>query len=246
MRYPVHAIALILVTAGLTLTSPLPQAQPATKAAGEAQSPSYALRKHHELQQVLDDMARTMAWMQEQMDKGELAPEARKDMASSMKKMSAMMHRISALLHRPLMSDAEATGQFETMRRQMDEMEKARPMSEPTRPHPAAAAPGSGAARSLRAEYEMGQLLQDMASEMGRMQDQVNIGKLTPKMLNEISSRMEQMSGMMRSLSSLTAHSAMKDADMRRQLEKMQLQMAHMRDSPEMSGTAGQQERAAP
>jgi hypothetical protein len=240
MRSQLLAIPVVLAAAAFTLASPLLQAEPAAKAGEAAQTPavlpSHSLRLHNEMRKVMDDMAQEVDGMQEQMGKGELPPEARNGMVSSMKKMSVMMHRMSDLLHHPSMNEPRARKQLETMRKQMDEMKKAPKMSEPAGPHPATTTPGSGAARSLRAEYEMARLLQDMANEMRRMQDQVNFGKLTPKIRNEIASSMEQMSDMMRRLSGLTARSAMKDADMRRQLEKMQAQMAHMRDSPEMSG----------
>jgi len=79
---------------------------------------------------LMQDTTREMGSMQGQMDKGEMAPEMRKEMSQKMKRMSDMMRRMSGLIDRPTMKDAEADRQLEQMRKQMNEMSKTPSMKE--------------------------------------------------------------------------------------------------------------------
>jgi len=69
-------------------------------------------------------MAAEMKHMQQDMDRGEMPPEARKAMAANMKRMSTMMARMSGWADRPTMKEPAMRKEFDDMRRQMDEMSK--------------------------------------------------------------------------------------------------------------------------
>jgi len=72
--------------------------------------------------QLMNDMAQEMTRMTEQMAKGELSPELRKQMAGRMALMSTMMQRMSGLASRPAMREPEWQKQMGGMRKQMDGM----------------------------------------------------------------------------------------------------------------------------
>jgi|SRR5450631_1091098 hypothetical protein len=79
--------------------------------------------EHHRMQyQLMNDMAQEMTRMTEQMAKGELSPELRKQMAGRMALMSTMMQRMSGLASRPAMREPEWQKQMGGMRKQMDGM----------------------------------------------------------------------------------------------------------------------------
>jgi hypothetical protein len=79
--------------------------------------------EHHKMQyQMMKDMAQEMTRMTEQMSKGELTPEQRKQMAGRMALMSTMMRRMSGLAARPAMREPEWQKQMGEMRKNMDGM----------------------------------------------------------------------------------------------------------------------------
>ena len=79
--------------------------------------------QHHKMQyQMMKDMAQEMTRMTEQMAKGELTPEQRKQMAGRMALMSTIMQRMSGLASRPAMREPEWQKQMGGMRKQMDEV----------------------------------------------------------------------------------------------------------------------------
>ena len=97
------------------------EAAPRTGPASEA-SPMF--QRHHAMAGIMKDMVQEMSRMQEEMGKGELTPEVRKQMAAKMKRMSEMMRRMSGWADRPTMKEPEMRREFEEMRRQMDGMAK--------------------------------------------------------------------------------------------------------------------------
>jgi hypothetical protein len=79
--------------------------------------------QHHRMQyQIMKDMTDEMGLMTEQMSRGELTPEQRREMAKRMGTMSGMMRRMSGLGSRPAMTEAEQKKRMDQMRKQMDEM----------------------------------------------------------------------------------------------------------------------------
>ncbi len=129
MRHAVVSTASILFLASGLLTAPLlhaqtaPGAKPAqTGPAGEA---SPEMRRYRDMQGLMQDMAKQMSAMNDQMGKGAPDAQSRKDMSAKMKAMSRVMTRMSGLIDRPTMKDAEANRELEQMRKQMDDMTKA-------------------------------------------------------------------------------------------------------------------------
>jgi hypothetical protein len=79
--------------------------------------------EHHRMQyQMMKDMTDQMGQMTEQMSRGELTPEQRKQMADRMGLMSTMMRLMSGLGSRPAMKPSEWQKSMDDMRKQMDGM----------------------------------------------------------------------------------------------------------------------------
>ena len=135
MRYPAQAVVCATVVAAGLAVSRAVRVQPATGAppsqTGTTDVVRPEVRRHHEMQKVMQDMAQEMARMQEQMGKDDLTPEMRKQMSASLKRMSDMMRRMSGLVDRPSMKDAEAKKQLDELRKQMDAMAREPMMKEP-------------------------------------------------------------------------------------------------------------------
>jgi len=84
---------------------------------------------HHQMmQKMMKDMTQEMMGMTEQMSKGELTPDQRKQMAQRMEMMSGMMHRMSGVEAMPAMNDPEQEKQMDEMRKQMDKIMSKSPM----------------------------------------------------------------------------------------------------------------------
>jgi len=104
----------------------------ATSAA--AQSPTNATPQdktslHHQRQyQLMKYMTQEMSAMTEQMSRGELTVDQRKQMAQRMAAMSTVMRNMSGLEGRPAMSEAEWQRQMDQMSKQMDDMMRASSM----------------------------------------------------------------------------------------------------------------------
>jgi hypothetical protein len=81
------------------------------------------LRRHHEMQGIMQEMTQEMNRMREQMGDEKISADARKDLSARMKRMSAMMNRMSGLVDRPSMSEQDAKRQFEQMRKEMKSMD---------------------------------------------------------------------------------------------------------------------------
>ena len=122
------------ILAAALVASPVSFAQaPAGEAVpwtGPASEASPLFQRHHAMPGIMKDMGVEMGRMQEELSKGELSPEARKQMAAKMKRMSEMMQRMSGLQDRPTMKEPEMERQFEQMSREMDEMSKSHPMAD--------------------------------------------------------------------------------------------------------------------
>lgn len=123
------AAALVVSPASLA-QAPASQAAPRTGPASEA-SPMF--QRHHAMAGIMKDMVQEMNRMHADMGKGEMTPEARKQMAAKMKRMSEMMRRMSGWADRPTMKEPEMRRQFEEMRKQMGEMSKPNSMGDPGR-----------------------------------------------------------------------------------------------------------------
>jgi hypothetical protein len=133
--FPIEGLRLVFIGAVLAF-APLSHSQPATKApqSGPASEASPMFQRHHAMAGIMKDMIDEMSRMQAQMDKGDLIPETRKQMASKMTRMSDMMRRMSGLTDRPTMNEPEARKQYEEMRKQMDDMMKSAPMGNMGKP----------------------------------------------------------------------------------------------------------------
>ena len=117
-------IAAALVASSASFAqAPAGEAVPRTGPASEA-SPMF--QRYHAMAGLMKDMVQEMSRMQEEMGKGEMTPDARKQMATKMKRMSG-------LADRPTMKEPEMRREYEEMRRQMDEMSKSPSMSNPGR-----------------------------------------------------------------------------------------------------------------
>ncbi len=89
-----------------------------------------SVSQHHRMiYQMMKDMNDQMGQMTEQMSRGELTPEQRKQMADRMGLMSTLMRRMSGLEARPAMKPAEWQRQMDGMRKQMDGMMRDSPMT---------------------------------------------------------------------------------------------------------------------
>ncbi len=95
--------------------------------AGTGQQSTMTLH-HQRIADMMKDMTQAMGSMTDQMSKGDLTPEQRKQMAQRMDRMSHMMHRMSGLESRPAMKDAESQKQMDVMKKQMGEMMGDMPM----------------------------------------------------------------------------------------------------------------------
>lgn len=104
-----------------------------------AQSPPPAatqdgMSTHHQrIYKMMKDMTQEMTGMTEQMARGELSPDQRKQMAQRMEVMSGMMRRMSGFEAMPAMNDPEQQKQMDEMRKQMDEMMSTSPMKPGTK-----------------------------------------------------------------------------------------------------------------
>ncbi len=100
-----------------------PAAKPAqTGPAGEA---SPEMQRYRDMQNLMQDMAKSMSAMNDQMTKGAPDAQSRKDMSAKMKAMSRVMTRMSGLLDRPTMKDAQANREIAQMKKQMQAMSPA-------------------------------------------------------------------------------------------------------------------------
>ena len=109
--------AAIVVCLAMVLIVPA-RAQPSTGPTWQDE-----VSQHHRMiYQMMKDMTEQMTAMTEQMSRGELTPEQRKQMADRMALMSTIMRRMSGLAARPAIKHAELQRQVDQMRKQMDEM----------------------------------------------------------------------------------------------------------------------------
>jgi hypothetical protein len=93
-------------------------AQSPTNATAQDKTTQHHLRQY----QMMKDMTQEMSAMTEQMSRGDLTPDQRKQVAQRMAFMSTMMRRMSGLEARPAMREAEWQNQMDQMRKQMDDM----------------------------------------------------------------------------------------------------------------------------
>ena len=114
-----------LLLAGLgSVTPSYAQGQPAAKPPGPGYDASAEMQRFQRMAEVMRDMSRQMARMQQEMAKGELAPDMRKQMSQELKQMSGMMRRMSGLIDRPSMKGAEMDKHVEEMRNEMNRIER--------------------------------------------------------------------------------------------------------------------------
>ena len=108
-------------------------AMPASAQSSSGPTSQDGVSQHHRMQyQMMREMTQEIARMTEQMSKGELTPEQRKQMAERMALMSTMMQRMSGLAARPAMREPEWQKQMGEMRKQMDGM-MSNPQMAPTK-----------------------------------------------------------------------------------------------------------------
>ena len=78
---------------------------------------------HHQmLYCIMKDMTQEMAKMADEMSRGDLTAEQRRQMGQRMEPMATLMRRMSGLAARPAMADPESQKQMEKMRKEMDAM----------------------------------------------------------------------------------------------------------------------------
>jgi hypothetical protein len=90
----------------------------AYRGTGAAASPE--LRRHHDMQPLMDEMAAQLVRMRDQMAKGDMTPAAEREMAAQMQELSGLMRRMAGLIDRPTMQSPERERQLAEMRRQLD------------------------------------------------------------------------------------------------------------------------------
>ena len=79
--------------------------------------------RHHLRQyQLMKDMTQEMSALTEQMSRGDVTAEQRKQMAQRMSLMSNIMRRMSGLEARHVMNEVEWERQMNAMRKQMNDM----------------------------------------------------------------------------------------------------------------------------
>jgi hypothetical protein len=114
-----------LFLAGLGAVAPsYAQGQPTSKPTVPGYEASGEMRRFQRMAEVMRDMSRQMARMEQEMAKGDLAPDMRRQMSQELKQMSAMMRRMSGLVDRPSMKGAEMDKHVEEMRDQMRRIEQ--------------------------------------------------------------------------------------------------------------------------
>ena len=119
-RTPVSITALV-VCLGMFATAPI-----SAQSSPSLDKPSVS--EHHQGEhQLMQDMSQEMNKMTEEMSRGELTIQQRKDMSQRMERMSNMMHSMAALSG-PAMRDPESEKKMDQLRREMDQMMRAQPM----------------------------------------------------------------------------------------------------------------------
>ena len=103
-------------------------AAPALAQAPATPGPQTAVPHHERIYQMMKDMTEQMGQMSDQMARGPLSLEQRKEMSRRMVRMSTMMRRLSGLEAGPALKENEWQRQMGQMRKQMDEM-KQRPLA---------------------------------------------------------------------------------------------------------------------
>lgn len=112
-----NSIAAIIVCIGMFAAAPA-SAQPSL---GPVELD--VVNQHHQMMyQMMSDMTAQMGKMTEQMSRGELTPEQRKQMADRMELMATIMRRLSSLEARPWIKHADFQKRIDDMRKKMDEM----------------------------------------------------------------------------------------------------------------------------
>lgn len=107
----------IAICAGVLLTTVVAAQSPTGPTVQDA------VTRHHLRQyQLMKDMTQVMTAMTEQMSRGDVTDEQRKQMAQRMSMMSNLMRRMSGLEARHAMKEVEWERQMNAMRRQMDDM----------------------------------------------------------------------------------------------------------------------------
>jgi hypothetical protein len=134
MNYRIMKSAAVMASAAALIVPSFAGAQ-TTQGATPLDHPTGAeassmLRRHHDMQQLMQDMTREMERMRDQMGDNAVPADTQKQLAAKMKRMAGLMSRMSGLMDRPTMSDADASRQLEQMRKQMDQMSKGGSMSD--------------------------------------------------------------------------------------------------------------------
>ena len=97
------------------------------------------------------------------------------------------------------------------------------------------AGPQAGVWPEIRRQQDMQKLMQDMAQEMVRMQEQMGKEGMTPEMRRAMAARMKRMSELMRRMSGLMDRPAMREPEMKKQFDDMRKQMDQMMKDPSMN-----------
>ncbi|HSD53985.1 MAG TPA: hypothetical protein VLC47_07450 [Burkholderiales bacterium] len=123
---PVAAAMLgVLMLAALPSGAQTSAPDTAYRGTGAAASPE--LRRHHDMQPLMDDMAAQLAKMRDRMAKGDMTPAAEREMAAQMQELSALMRRMAGLIDRPTMQTPERERQLAELRGQLDALNRAHP-----------------------------------------------------------------------------------------------------------------------
>jgi len=82
------------------------------------------LRRHDDLQPLMDYTAREIDRMRAQMAKGDMTAEAQRSMAFEMKALSWILDRMAGLLARPSMKAPERAKELQKLREELEAMER--------------------------------------------------------------------------------------------------------------------------
>lgn len=125
---PKLSMVAIIACLGVLLIAPAMAQSPPAASTQDGMS-----EHHRRMYKMMVDMTQQMTGMAEQMSRGDLAPDQRKQMAQKMEMMSGMMRRMSGFEAMPAMNDPEQKRQMDEMRKQMDEMMSTSPMKPATK-----------------------------------------------------------------------------------------------------------------
>ena len=112
------------------------------------------------------------------------------------------------------------------------------PVASPAQPigqdRPQQSSAGAQASPELRRHHAKRGLMDDMAQEIARMQEQMAKESMTPESQREMAARMKRLSEVMRRMSGLMDRPTMKEPEMTKQLDQMRKQMEELKKAHAM------------